>query len=133
MNLRELGSGMMRAVASCCGDVAPDQACQRCALLIDTARTLMASAVPVPRPRRLIGYRVAVAARENHRTPPPRGHRNWLRITCPQIPGFEGFAEQRDRAPGFVFLTRRAAQWEADAWAEHWHARVITVWRVSRG
>jgi hypothetical protein len=120
---------MMRAVASCCGDVAADEACQRCALLIDTARTLMASETPAPS-RRLVGYRVGVAAREDHRTPPPRGHRDWLRVTRPQSPGFEGLAEQRNVGAGFLFLTRRAAQWEADAWAEHWHARVITVWRV---
>jgi len=75
---------------------------------------------------------VAVAAREDHRTPPPREHRDWLRVTRPQSPGFDGLAEQRDRAPGFLFLTQRAAQWEADAWSEYWHARIVTVWRRGR-
>lgn len=83
--------------------------------------------------RRLLGYRVAVAYREDHRTPPPHGHRGWLRITRPHGRGDEGLAEQRDVAAGYVFLTRRAALWEADAWAEHWHTRVVTVWRVTRG
>lgn len=82
--------------------------------------------------RRLIGYRVAIAAREDWPRPPPHGHRDWLRITRPQSPGYEGLAEQRDVAAGYVFLTRRAAQWEADAWAVLWHARVITVWRRGR-
>lgn len=86
--------------------------------------------------RRLIGYRVAVAAREDHRTPPPRDHRDWLRITRPHgrgDGGDEGRAERRHQSRGYVFLTRRAAQWEAQAWAEHWHTRVVTVWRVTRG
>lgn len=86
-----------------------------------------------PRAKRLLGYRVAVAYREDHRTPPPRDHREWLRITRPHGRGDEGLAERRHQSRGYVFLTRRAAQHEADAWAEHWHARVITVWRVSRG
>lgn len=83
-------------------------------------------------PRRLLGYRVAIACREDHRTPPPHDHRDWLRITRPQSPGFEGLAEQRDVAKGYVFLTRRAAQWEAEAWAEHWHTRIVWVWRRGR-
>lgn len=89
------------------------------------------------RDRRLIGYRVAVAYREDHRTPPPRGHGDWLRVTRPhgrgdEGRGDEGRAERRHQSQGYVFLTRRAAQWEAQAWAEHWHTRVVTVWRRGR-
>ena len=92
----------------------------------------MAGGGSVTGPRRLAGYRVAVAYREDHRTPPPREHRDWLRITRPTSPGDDGLAEQRDVAAGYVFAARRAALWEAQEWAEHWHARIVTVWRRGR-
>ena len=76
----------------------------------------------------IIGYRVAVASREDHPTAPPRGHRDWMRVVRSLAESEDdGLAVDRDRSRGKVWRTRTAAEREASAWATYWHTRLVRV------
>lgn len=80
----------------------------------------------------IVGYRVAIAEREDHPYgPPPRESRNWLRVVRSIMADGNGRAVERREHLGRTWTTARAARAEARLWWPYWHVRIIRV--VRRG
>lgn len=86
-----------------------------------------------PRKLETVGYRIAVASREDSDYPPPRGDILWLRVVEPVKPARRrkperyGSALERRFDKGRVYKSRRKALRQADRWRECWHVRLIRV------
>jgi hypothetical protein len=78
----------------------------------------------------IVGYRVAVALREDYPNgAPPRASRDWLRVVRSILTDGNGLALECDQHPGRTFRTRIAAAFEAMLWVGVWYVRVVRVVR----